>query len=226
MIWCIEDDSSIRNIELYTLNSAGMEARGFENGEEFFQALEQGDRPDLILLDVMLPGEDGVSILRRIRSGLDTRDIPVIMATAKGAEYDKVQSLDLGADDYLVKPFGMMEMVSRVKAVLRRAAPKKIAPVLQIGGLTLNPQEHTVLVDGERASLTYKEFELLWLFMEHPGTAFTRNQLSEQVWGTEFVGESRTIDAHIRSLRQKIAPYGDLIETVRNVGYRLEVKGR
>ncbi len=222
MIWCVEDDASIRDIEIYALNSTGLEARGFEDGLSFWQAL-QAEQPQLVILDVMLPGVDGVELLRRMKDAPELSQIPVIMATAKGAEYDKIQSLDLGADDYLVKPFGMMEMVSRVKAVLRRCQPRQVAHLLQIGGLVVNLDERTVTVDGQRVMITYKEFELLRLFLSNPGMAFTREQLFAQVWNTEYMGESRTLDMHIRTLRQKLGPYGKMIETVRNVGYRLEV---
>ena len=224
MIWCVEDDSSIRDIEVYALTSTGFEARGFEDGDSFWTAL-QSEKPDLVVLDVMLPGKDGVSILKLMKSSEDLRHIPVIMATAKGSEYDKIQSLDLGADDYLVKPFGIMEMVSRVKAVLRRCQPVIDTKLLQQDGLVLNPEEHTVSVDGERVVLTYKEYELLHLFLSQPGIAFTREQLLSSVWNTEYLGETRTVDMHIRTLRQKLGEYGNLIETVRNVGYRLEHKG-
>ncbi len=222
MIWCVEDDASIRDIEIYALNSTGLEARGFEDGLSFWQAL-QAEQPQLVILDVMLPGVDGVELLRRMKDAPELSQIPVIMATAKGAEYDKIQSLDLGADDYLVKPFGMMEMVSRVKAVLRRCQPRQVAPLLQVGGLIVNLDERTATVDGQRIMITYKEFELLRLFLSNPGMAFTREQLFAQVWNTEYMGESRTLDMHIRTLRQKLGPYGKMIETVRNVGYRLEV---
>ena len=170
----------------------------------------------------MLPGMDGVELLRKIKSSPKFSDIPIIMATAKGAEYDKVQSLDLGADDYLVKPFGMMEMLSRVKAVLRRCQPKKDDAAYQIGGLIMHLNEHTVTADGERILLTYKEYEMLKLFMANPGIAFTRDQIFSKVWGTDYIGDTRTLDMHIRTLRQKLGTYGSFIETVRNVGYRLE----
>ena len=221
MIWCVEDDPSIRDIEVYALRSTGFMARGFEDGQVFWEALQQ-EQPDLVILDVMLPGSDGVELLTRMKSCEDFRRIPVIMATAKGTEYDKIQSLDLGADDYLVKPFGMMEMVSRVKAVLRRCQPKQSTRLLKLEGLVLNPDEHTVTADGERIMLTFKEFALLRLFLSQPGMAFTREQLLASVWNTDFVGETRTVDMHIRTLRQKLGAYGNLIETVRNVGYRLE----
>ena len=223
MIWCVEDDSSICDIEVYALTSTGFEARGFEDGDRFWSAL-QSEKPDLVILDVMLPGKDGVTLLKMMKGSEEFRDIPVIMATAKGNEYDKVQSLDLGADDYLVKPFGIMEMVSRVKAVLRRCRPARKSNLLQLEGLVLNADEHTVSIDGERVNLTYKEYELLHLFLSQPGTAFTREQLLSSVWNTEYLGETRTVDMHIRTLRQKLGSYGHIIETVRNVGYRLEAK--
>ena len=223
MIWCVEDDSSIRDIEVYALSSTGFEARGFEDGDSFWDAL-QSEKPDLVVLDVMLPGKDGVTLLKMMKASQEFSQIPVIMATAKGSEYDKIQSLDLGADDYLVKPFGIMEMVSRVKAVLRRCKPVKETKLLKLDGLVLNPDEHTVTIDGERLVLTYKEYELLHLFLSQPGTAFTREQLLASVWNTDFVGETRTVDMHIRTLRQKLGAYGHIIETVRNVGYRLEAK--
>jgi len=219
MIWCIEDDASIREIEVYTLQSTGFSARGFETGDEFFAALEQ-ETPELVILDIMLPGEDGVAVLRRLRAMPGKGNIPVIMATAKGTEFDKIHALDLGADDYLVKPFGMMEMVSRVKAVLRRCAPP--AQVLRMGGLEMNPREHIVTADGVRVELTYKEYEILRLFLTEPGTVFTRDRLFIEVWGENYIGETRTVDMHIRTLRQKLGSYGGWIRTVRNVGYRME----
>lgn len=218
MIWCVEDDASIRDIEVYALNSTGFEAEGFADGAAFWAALGKA-RPELVVLDVMLPEIDGIELLRRMKADAALREIPVIMATAKGAEYDKIQGLDLGADDYLAKPFGVMELVSRVKAVLRRCRPQPVA-VLRCGGLVVDEQEHTVTADGVRVVLTYKEYQLLRLFLSHPGTAFTRDQLMEQVWGMDFYGESRTVDMHIRTLRQKLGVYGEHIETVRSVGYR------
>ena len=223
MIWCVEDDSSIRDIEVYALTSTGFDAKGFEDGDSFWDAL-QSEKPELVVLDVMLPGKDGVTLLKMMKESESFQNIPVIMATAKGTEYDKIQSLDLGADDYLVKPFGIMEMVSRVKAVLRRCRPAKESKILKLEGLSLNSEEHTVTVDGQRVLLTYKEYELLHLFLSQPGIAFTREQLLSRVWNTEYLGETRTVDMHIRTLRQKLGSCGNLIETVRNVGYRLEAK--
>lgn len=221
MIWCVEDDASIRDIEVYALTSTGFEAKGFADGTSFWDAL-RFEIPELVILDVMLPGKDGVELLRMMKASERLRHIPIIMATAKGTEYDKIQSLDLGADDYLVKPFGIMEMVSRVKAVLRRCARAKEPDLLQVDGLILNSDEHTVTIDGERVPLTYKEYELLHLFLSQPGFAFTREQLLANVWKAEYLGETRTVDMHIRTLRQKLGSYGAMIETVRNVGYRLE----
>ncbi len=223
MIFCVEDDESIQSLELYTLRSAGFEVRGFPDGDSFLDALHT-QRPELVLLDVMLPGTSGVDLLRQLKASGGTRDIPVIMATAKGAEYDKIQSLDLGADDYLVKPFGMMEMVSRVKAVLRRCRSAPSREILTAGGLVVDLLEHTVTADGRRIALTFKEFELLRLFLSAPGVAFTREMLLARIWGGEYPGETRTVDMHIRTLRQKLGIYGTMIETVRNVGYRLEEK--
>lgn len=221
MIFCVEDDASIRDIEVYTLQSTGFEAAGFADGSAFFAALRE-TTPQLVLLDVMLPGEDGVAILKKLKANDRTSSIPVIMATAKGAEFDKIVSLDLGADDYLVKPFGMMEMVARVKAVLRRAAPQENAQVLTHGNLSMRLGEHTVTANGARVELTLKEYELLRLFLSHPGLVFTRDCLLSDIWGIDYDGETRTVDVHIRSLRQKLGACGALIETVRGVGYRLE----
>ena len=221
MIWCVADDASIRDSEVYTLSSTGFDARGFDDGVSFWSAL-QTEKPDLVVLDVMLPGVDGIELLQRMKASAELRTIPVIMATAKGAEYDKIRGLDLGADYYLVKPFGVMELVSCVKAVLRRCRPDKAAHLLRSGGLVVDLDAHTVTVDGARVALTYKEFELLRLFLSHPGMAFTRDQLFQEVWGMDFCGETRTVDMHIRTLRQKLGPYGRRIETVRNVGYRME----
>ena len=223
MIWCVEDDASILDIEVYALQSTGFQAQGFADGGAFWSALESArELPELVVLDVMLPGVDGVELLRRMRAAPATRSIPVVMATAKGAEYDKIQALDLGADYYLTKPFGVMELVSCVKAVLRRCEPRQAEKLLRSGGLVMNLDQHKVTVDGKPAALTYKEFELLRLFLQNPGIAFTRDQLFDKVWGQDFYGETRTIDTHILTLRQKLGPYGGMIQTVRNVGYRLE----
>ena len=221
MIFCVEDDDSIRELMVYALTSSGFQAAGFADGPSFWQAMEKG-RPELILLDIMLPGEDGVSILRRLRAAAETESLPVIMATATGAEYDKVRGLDSGADDYLVKPFGMLEMVSRVKAVLRRSPPREQAPLLRCAEIAVDRARHLVTVQNAAVSLTLKEFELLCLFMENPGLVFTRDQLLRSVWGAEFVGESRTVDVHIGTLRTKLGQAGKYIATVRGVGYKLE----
>ena len=224
MIWCVEDDASIRDIEVYALRSVGFEARGFSDGAAFWDAL-RAERPELVVLDVMLPGIDGIELLSRMRASDALRDIPVIMATAKGTEYDKIHGLDLGADYYLAKPFGVMELVSCVKAVLRRCRRDDAERAgLSAGGVSLDADAHTVTAGGQRITLTYKECELLRLFMAHPGTAFTREQLMERVWGTDYCGETRTVDMHIRTLRQKLGEYGEMIETVRGVGYRLEAQ--
>ena len=218
-ILIVEDDADIAAIERDYLELGGYAVTIAPDGTTGLDAaLHQPF--DLILLDVMLPGVDGVELLRRMRAAPATRSIPVVMATAKGAEYDKIQALDLGADYYLTKPFGVMELVSCVKAVLRRCA--RPSHVLHLSGLTLDQDAHTVSCDGQRVPLTYKEYELLRLFLSHPGMAFTRDQLMAQVWGTDYYGETRTVDMHIRTLRQKLGPYGGLIQTVRNVGYRLE----
>lgn len=221
MILCVEDDSGIRELMTYTLNSAGFAARGLTRGEELFEELKK-ETPRLIMLDIMLPGEDGIEILKKLRRNPATMDIPVIMATAKGEEYDKVIGLDLGADDYLTKPFGMMEMVSRVRAVLRRCSQNGAAEILQIGELAVNTGEHTVSARGERIQLTLKEYELLKKFMENPGLVFSRDQLLESVWGAGYVGETRTVDVHIGTLRTKLGSCGSYIKTVRGVGYRME----
>lgn len=223
MIFCVEDDNGIRDLMTYTLNSAGFEATGFADGKAFFSAMEN-EMPELVMLDIMLPGEDGIEILKRLRSNAYTADIPVIMATAKGTEYDKVIGLDLGADDYLAKPFGMMEMVSRVKAVLRRTKKKESVHVLQMGKLELNTSCHTVCADDKRIELTLKEYEMLLLFMKNPGRVFTRDQLFEQIWDSEYAGETRTVDVHIGTLRTKLGGCGEYIRTVRGVGYRMEIK--
>ena len=223
MIFCVEDDAGIRDLMIYTLNASGFRAVGFENSREFYAALAD-TVPELIMLDIMLPGEDGISILKRLKADARTADIPVIMATAKGNEYDKVIGLDLGADDYLAKPFGMMEMASRVRAVLRRsgrAAEKQ--QLIRVGGLEMNLGEHIVTADGIRVQLTLKEFELLHTFMTSPGRAFTREQLLSSVWCEDFLGETRTVDVHVGTLRQKLGSCGKYIRTVRGVGYKLEV---
>ena len=223
MIFCVEDDAGIRDLMIYTLNASGFQAAGFENAKEFYTVLAD-TTPELIMLDIMLPGEDGISILKRLKSEPRTADIPVIMATAKGNEYDKVIGLDLGADDYLAKPFGMMEMVSRVRAVLRRSGetPENKPQLLRFGELEMNLNEHTVTSCGQRVQLTLKEHELLHTFMTNPGRAFTREQLLSSVWCEDFLGETRTVDVHVGTLRQKLGRCGAYIRTVRGVGYRME----
>lgn len=223
MIWCVEDDDSIRDIEIYTLKSTGFEARGFVDGDSFWKELISTDRlPELVLMDIMLPGEDGIALLKKMRELSKTEDIPVIMATAKGMEFDKVQSLDIGADDYLVKPFGMMEMVSRIKAVLRRCSSKKKEHIYSNGSINMNIDAHIVSVKDNKIELTYKEYEILKLFLSNQGIVFTRDQLLSEIWGVDYFGETRTVDMHIKTLRQKLGESGKCIKTVRNVGYRME----
>ena len=222
MIFCVEDDDAIRELMMYTLQSAGFEARGFTGGDGFFEALQE-EKPELVMLDIMLPGEDGISILKRLRAQTETSDIPVIMATAKGTEYDRVIGLDLGADDYLVKPFAfeeLMEMLARIRAVLRRSDRGKTPALLRAGELELNTETYVVSVKGERVQLTLKEYKLLHTFMENTGRVYTRDQLLEMVWGADYIGETRTVDVHIGTLRMKLGECGDYIETVRGVGYR------
>lgn len=220
MIYCVEDEAGIRNMMVYTLEAAGLEAKGIEDGAALWAALE-AKTPSLIILDIMLPDEDGISILKKLRARSQTQKVPVIMATAKGSEYDKVIGLDSGADDYLVKPFGMMEMVSRVRAVMRRSE-KEETPALSLGDLYLNPSAHMAMVDGEAVDLTYKEFEMLYMLMANPGRVFTRQQFLTSIWDQDYDGETRTVDVHVRNLRQKLGKCGDYISTVRGVGYRME----
>ena len=221
MIYCVEDEASIRELMLYTLRASGFEAEGFSCGDALFEALEKR-RPRLITLDIMLPGMDGIEILRRLRAVSATAAIPVIMASAKGTEYDRVMGLDLGADDYLSKPFSMLEMVSRIRAVLRRAGASESAPALRLGDLSMDPDAHTVQAAGQRVELTLKEFELLRLFLKHPGRVYSRDQLLERVWGSDYLGETRTVDVHIGTLRTKLGDCGNYIRTVRGAGYRME----
>lgn len=220
MIFCVEDDSSIRELMLYALRASGFQAAGFETASAFWEALRT-EKPELILLDIMLPDEDGISILKKLRSFAMTANIPVIMATAKGTEFDKVIGLDLGADDYLAKPFGMMEMVSRVKAVLRRVK-QTTATVLRYKTIEMNESSHRVTVSGSAVDLTIKEYDLLRLFLKNPGLAFTRETILSSIWENEYLGETRTVDVHIASLRTKLGAAGDFIKTIRGVGYRLE----
>lgn len=221
MIFCIEDEESIRELMIYTLRMAGYEAKGFSESGAFWNELKTC-RPQLILLDIMLPGEDGISVLKKLRSAPGTEKIPVIMATAKGSEYDKVIGLDLGADDYLCKPFGMMEMISRIKAVLRRTEQQENRSLLQYRDITMDISRHAVYIGEEKIVLTLKEYEMLRLFMENIGIVFTRDQLLTLVWDSDFIAETRTVDVHIGTLRTKLGESGDVIQTVRGVGYRME----
>ena len=221
MIWCVDDDDTIREIEVYTLTQTGFEARGFADGNSMLEALKT-EVPELIVLDIMLPGKDGVEVLKEIRIDSQTAKIPVIMATAKGTEMDKIHGLDTGADDYLVKPFGMMEMVSRIKAVLRRCEPvKNEDDIVSIGDIVLNDKEHIVTAKGENVNLTFKEYKILKLFINNPDIVFSRDKLLSEVWGVDYLGESRTVDMHIKTLRQKLGEAGAQIKTVIGVGYKL-----
>lgn len=220
MIFCVEDDGNIRELVVYTLETTGLNARGFEDGASFFEALAE-NLPELVLLDIMLPGEDGMEILKKLKASPDTKDIPVIMLTAKGAEYDKVMGLDAGADDYVTKPFGMMELISRIRAVLRRTGKKEDEDAYHLGGICLNKKKHEVTAGGEPVALTLKEFELLRRLIENKNIVLTRDRLLEEIWGYDFDGETRTVDVHVRTLRQKLGKEGECIETVRGVGYRI-----
>ncbi|HIU66055.1 MAG TPA: response regulator transcription factor [Candidatus Caccomorpha excrementavium] len=219
-IYCVEDDQNIRDLVVYALGTAGFGAKGFEKSSELYEEMKK-ELPVLILLDIMLPEDDGMQILRHIRSDMTTRNIPVIMLTAKSAEFDKVMGLDSGADDYITKPFGVMEMISRVKAVLRRAGSVSEETRLVLGGIILDAESHVVTVNGERVAFTYKEFELLQYLMKNEGIVLTRDKLMSAVWGFDFEGESRTVDMHIKTLRQKLGSCGSMIETVRGVGYKI-----
>ena len=220
MIFCVEDDGNIRELVVYTLESTGFQAHGFEDGSSFLEALAL-ETPELVLLDIMLPGEDGLEILKKLKNSSKTKDIPVIMVTAKGSEYDKVVGLDSGADDYVTKPFGMMELISRIKAVLRRSGKQQDKTKLSVGGISLDTKKHEVKVDGKQVVLTLKEFELLEKLMRNQGIVLTRDQLLTEIWGYDFDGETRTVDVHIRTLRQKLGEQGSLVKTVRGVGYRI-----
>lgn len=221
MIWCVDDDNTIRDIEVYSLEQTGFEARGFADGISMLEALKT-EKPELIVLDIMMPNMDGIEVLKKLRSEPEYKDIPVIMATAKGTEMDKIGGLNSGADDYLVKPFGVMEMVARVKAVLRRTIKDIPVDNYVVGGITLNDNEHKVTANGEKIELTHKEFEILKLFMQSPNVVFSRDKLMSTVWGVDYVGETRTVDMHIKTLRQKLGEAGGQIKTVIGVGYRLE----
>lgn len=222
MIFCVEDDGNIRELVIYTLETTGFKARGFEEGRSFLEALAL-ETPELILLDIMLPGEDGISLLKQLKASVKTRDIPVIMMTAKGTEYDKVMGLDLGADDYVTKPFGMMELISRIKAVLRRSQKNSLGPDgrIALGRIIMDVKKHEVQADGRVVTLTLKEFELLKRMINNPDIVLTRDQLLEDIWGYDFDGETRTVDVHVRTLRQKLGDAGEQIRTVRGVGYRM-----
>lgn len=221
MIWCVDDDSTIRDIEVYTLQQTGFEARGFADGISMLEALIT-ETPKLIILDIMLPEMDGTEILRRLRNDFKHKEIPVIMATAKGSEIDKISLLNFGADDYLVKPFGVMEMVARVRAVLRRTEKNIQSDEIILGNIIIKEKEHIVISDGEKVDLTHKEFEMLRLFMHNPNIVFTRDRLMNELWDVDYIGESRTVDMHIKTLRQKLGNSGGQIKTVIGVGYRLE----
>ncbi|MCC2254971.1 response regulator transcription factor [Ruminococcus sp. CLA-AA-H200] len=220
MIYCVEDDDNIRELVIYTLETTGLKARGFADGSAFMEALAF-DTPELILLDIMLPGDDGLELLRKLKSSPKTKGIPVIMVTAKGSEYDKVVGLDSGADDYVTKPFGMMELVSRIKAVLRRSGKVEDRMDMETSGVHVDVKKHEVTVDGKAVALTLKEFELLEKLMRNQGIVLTRDQLLTEIWGYDFDGETRTVDVHIRTLRQKLGEKGEIIQTVRGVGYRV-----
>ena len=221
MIWCVDDDSTIRDIEVYTLEQTGFDARGFADGVSMLEALKT-ETPELIILDIMMPEMDGIEVLKKLRTDSVYKDIPVIMATAKGTEMDKIGGLNSGADDYLVKPFGVMEMVARVKAVLRRTAKEATSTDIIVGNITLKETEHKVIADGEKVELTHKEFEMLKLFMQNPNMVFSRDKLMSEIWGMDYIGETRTVDMHIKTLRHKLGNAGGQIKTVIGVGYRLE----
>ena len=220
MIYLLEDDTNIRNFVVYALNNSGLEAEGFELPSRFWAAVEK-KKPSMAILDIMLPEEDGLSVLRKLRESSETKDLPIIMLTAKSTEYDKVIGLDGGADDYVTKPFGTMELVARVKALLRRAEPVSDGKEYSIGPLLLNPDKHIIKVDGQDVALTLKEFQLLCYLIRNKGNVMTRDQILQEIWGYEFDGENRTVDVHIRTLRSKLDKAGDLIETVRGIGYRI-----
>lgn len=223
MIYLVEDDDSIRELVVYTLRTTGFEAKGFSTAALFWEAVEE-EQPELVLLDIMLPDEDGLHILKRLRSNAETADLPVIMLTAKSTEYDRVLGLDSGADDYIPKPFGMMELVSRIKALLRRASRQNDEKIYNLDALYVDVKRHNVAVNGQEISLTYKEFELLCYLIENRGVVLTRDQILSKIWDYNYSGETRTVDVHIRTLRQKLGAMGALIETVRGVGYRIAEK--
>lgn len=220
MIFLVEDDNSIRELIIYTLNQSGYEAQGFETPSEFWKAIQE-QIPELIMLDIMLPQEDGITILKKLRNNADTQYLPIMMLTAKGSEYDRVMGLDSGADDYVTKPFGMMELLAHIRALLRRAKQQEHRSEYLIGELYCCPSKHIVRVKGEDIVLTRKEFEMLKLLIENMDVVYTRDQLLNRIWGYSFDGESRTVDVHIRTLRQKLGPHGDYIHTVRGIGYKI-----
>ena len=221
MIWCVDDDNTIREIEVYTLEQTGFTARGFADGVSMLEALKT-EKPELIVLDIMMPEIDGIEVLKRLRSEPKYKDIPVIMATAKGTEMDKIGGLNSGADDYLVKPFGVMEMVARVNAVLRRITKVELTDDITVGAITLKEKEHKVIIEGKKVELTHKEFEMLKLFLKNPDLVFSRDKLMSEIWGMDYIGETRTVDMHIKTIRQKLGNAGGQIKTVIGVGYRLE----
>ena len=223
-IWLVEDDESIRELVLYALGQSGFATRGFADGASFWEALKT-EMPSLALLDIMLPGEDGLELLRRLREDSRLCNLPVIMLTARAAEYDKVKGLDLGADDYITKPFGVMELISRVRAVLRRTSSEPVRSCLQCRGIVLDEERRTVTSNGNTVTLTFKEFELLAMLMHNEDLVLTREKIMERVWGFDYEGESRTVDMHIKTLRQKLGECGELIRTVRGVGYKLSAEG-
>ena len=220
MIYMLEDEAGIRNFVLYGLKTSGLEAEGFETPSALREAMEK-NLPDLLLLDRMLPEEDGMSVLKKLRSAPETRKLPVIMLTAKGSELDKVEGLDSGADDYIAKPFGMMELISRIKALLRRTAdlPPETEKI-ELGGLCIYPSKHEVFAEGEKVALTLKEYDMLLFLVKNRGEVYSRDSLLKEIWGYDFSGESRTVDVHIRTLRQKLGSCGELIQTIRGVGYK------
>lgn len=219
LVYYVEDDASIRGAVLYALNSTGFEAEGFEDGESFFEAVSQ-QLPDIVLLDIMLPGIDGLEVLKCLRADRKTADIPVILITAKGSEFEKVIGLDSGADDYVAKPFGVMELISRIKAVLRRVPRQDAAEQISVNGLTIDVRQHTVTIEGKEIDLTLKEFNLLHCLMRNEGRVFTRDELLDIVWGYDAETETRTVDVHIGTIRQKLGEYSSYIKTVRGLGYR------
>ena len=223
-IYLVEDDNSIRELVVYTLQNTGFEAKGFGSAADFWEAMKAA-APDMVLLDIMLPDEDGLTILKKLRSTAGTEKLPVMMLTAKGTEYDKVIGLDSGADDYLPKPFGMMELVSRVRAILRRTMPEKKQDIYEVGPIKVDVSKHEVTVDGQPVTLTFKEFELLCFMMENEGIVLSRDRLLSKIWGYDFDGETRTVDVHIRTLRQKLGLGGNYIETIRGVGSKMEEIG-